>query len=49
MKLDRATGILLLGIYMLLIGLDAYTSLGNVDSIKSILALAAGLLLVIGK
>lgn len=49
MSFNRNLGLLLLGIYLILVGLSAFISLGSIATILSILALAAGVLIVINR
>jgi len=39
----------LLGIYLVLVGLSAFISLGNIATIIAVLALAAGILILIDR
>lgn len=47
--MNRNMGMLLLGIYLLIVGLSAFISLGSIGTITSILALLAGILILIGR
>ena len=49
MRFNRNLGFLLLGIYLVLIGLSAFINLGGIGQILSILALAAGILILIDR
>lgn len=49
MTWNRSIGFLLLGIYLILIGLSAFVSLGNLGTILAILALASGVLIIINR
>jgi hypothetical protein len=49
MSFNRNLGLLLLGIYLILIGLSAFVSLGNLGTVLAILALASGVLIVINR
>jgi hypothetical protein len=49
MSFNRNLGFLLLGIYLVLIGLSAFVSLGNLGTVLSILALASGVLIIINR
>ncbi|MBI3913161.1 MAG: hypothetical protein HY327_03025 [Chloroflexi bacterium] len=42
-------GMLLLAIYLILVGVSAFISLGSLSIVIAILALVAGILLLIGK
>jgi hypothetical protein len=47
--MNRNLGMLLLGVYLILIGLSAFVSLGSIGVLLSILALIAGILIIIGR
>jgi hypothetical protein len=49
MSFNRNLGLLLLGIYLILVGLQAFIGLGDIGTILSVLALAAGVLIVINR
>ena len=51
MRLTRSLGMLLLGIWLILTGLLHFTSLSGVDvaTIMAVLALAAGVLILVGR
>ena len=49
MNFNKNLGMLLLGIYLILVGLSAFVSLGSIGTIVSILALIAGILIVLGR
>ena len=49
MRFTNNLGFLLLGIWLILIGLAEFVSLGSIGTIMNILALAAGILLLIGR
>ena len=49
MKLTRNLGMLLLAIYLILVGLGAFVSLGQLSVVLAILAIAAGILILIGR
>lgn len=49
MRFNRDLGFLLLGIYLVLTGLGAFISLGNISFILAVLALAAGILILIDR
>ncbi|HLD94657.1 MAG TPA: hypothetical protein VI703_10705 [Anaerolineales bacterium] len=49
MSFNRNIGLLLLGIYLILVGIQAFISLGDIGLILNILALAAGILIVINR
>jgi len=49
MSFNRSIGFLLLGIYLILIGLSAFVSLGNLGTVLAILALASGVLIIINR
>jgi len=47
--MNRNMGMLLLGIYLILVGLSAFVSLGSIGVLLSVLALIAGVLIVMGR
>ena len=49
MRWNRSMGFLLLAIYLILVGLSAFINLGGIGQILSILALAAGILILIDR
>lgn len=49
MSFNRNLGMLLLAIWLILTGLSAFVSLGGIGPILSILALAAGVLILINR
>lgn len=49
MNFNKNLGMLLLGIYLILVGLSAFVSLGAIGTVISILALVAGILIIIGR
>ena len=49
MKLTQNLGMLLLAIYLILVGLTAFVSIGQLAIVISLLAIAAGVLLLLGK
>ncbi len=49
MRLTKNLGFLLLGIWLILQGLSAFVSLGQVGIILSVLAIAAGVLILLGR
>jgi hypothetical protein len=49
MKLPKNLGTLLLAIWLILIGLSAFVNLGDVRRLLDILAIAAGVLLLLGR
>jgi hypothetical protein len=49
MRLTQNLGMLVLAIYLILVGLSAFVSLGQLGVVISILALAAGVLILIGR
>ncbi len=49
MKFTNNLGFLLLGIWLILIGLAQFVSLGSIGALTNILALIAGILIVIGR
>jgi hypothetical protein len=49
MRLTNNLGFILLGIWLVLTGLGAFMSLGGIGTIMSILALAAGVLILLGR
>lgn len=49
MKLTQNIGMLLLAIYLILVGISAFISLGQLSIVIAILAIAAGILILIGR
>ncbi len=49
MKLPKNLGMLLLAIWLILVGITAFISLGSLGAVTPILALAAGVLLLLGR
>ncbi len=49
MRLTNNLGMLLLAIYLILVGLSAFVGLGGLGLLTAILALAAGILILIGR
>ena len=49
MKFTKNIGFLLLAIWLILTGLSAFMSLGNLAVILAILALAAGIFILLGR
>lgn len=49
MRVTRNLGFLLLGIWLILIGLAEFVSLGSIGTVMNILALIAGILIVLGR
>lgn len=49
MAFNRNIGLLLLGIWLILIGLAEFVSLGNIGTLTNVLALAAGILIILGR
>ncbi len=49
MRITRNLGFLLLGIWLILEGLSAFVSLGQIGIILSLLAIAAGVLILLGR
>ena len=49
MRFNRNIGFLLLAIWLILTGLSAFVSLGGLGVILSVLALAAGIFILIGR
>lgn len=49
MRFNANLGFLLLGIWLITVGIAEFVSLGNIGTIQNILALAAGILIVIGR
>ncbi len=47
--MNRNMGMLLLGIYLVIVGLGAFVSLGAIGTITSVLALIAGILIIMGR
>jgi hypothetical protein len=46
---QRNTGLLLLGIYLVLVGLSGFAALGLPPLLMSIVALIAGILIIVGR
>ena len=46
---NRNIGMLLLGIYLLLVGISGFTALGIPSVLMSVLALIAGILIIAGR
>jgi hypothetical protein len=49
MRLQRNLGVLVLAIWLILVGLRAFISLGDLGKIIDLLAIAAGVLLLMGR
>ncbi|MGH2581591.1 MAG: hypothetical protein ACRDFQ_01690 [Anaerolineales bacterium] len=49
MAFTKNIGFLLLGIWLVLTGLGAFVSLGEIGTIMSILALVAGVFIILGR
>ena len=49
MSFNRNIGLLLLGIWLVLVGIQQFVSLGDLSAILNILALAAGVLIIINR
>lgn len=49
MRVTSNLGFLLLGIWLILIGLSQFVSLGNIGVLTNILALVSGILIVLGR
>ena len=49
MKLTQNLGMLLLAIWLILTGLSAFISLGGIGTLLAILAIAAGVLILLGR
>jgi hypothetical protein len=49
MSFNRNLGLLLLGIWLILVGIQQFISLGDLGMVMNILALAAGILIVINR
>lgn len=49
MKLTQNLGMLLLAIYLILVGVSAFISLGQLSIVIAILAIVAGILILIGR
>ena len=48
-KLTQNLGMILLAIYLILVGVSAFISLGQLSIVIAILAIAAGILILIGR
>jgi hypothetical protein len=49
MRFNNNIGFVLLAIWLILVGIAEFVSLGNIGSIMNILALAAGVLILLGR
>lgn len=49
MRVTSNLGFLLLGIWLILIGLGQFVSLGSIGALTNILALVSGILIVLGR
>ncbi len=49
MRITRNVGMLLLAIWLILIGLSAFIGLGGISMLLNILAIAAGVFILIGQ
>ena len=49
MKITRNLGMLVLAIYLILVGLSAFVAIGSLGQILGLLALVAGILILIGR
>ncbi len=49
MKLPKNLGILLLAVWLILIGISGFVNLGDIKRLGDILAIAAGVLLLLGR
>jgi hypothetical protein len=49
MKITKNLGLLLLAIWLILIGLSGFINLGDIGKIRDILAIAAGVLILLGR
>jgi hypothetical protein len=49
MRFNSNLGFLLLGIWLILVGLAQFVSLGGLGAVMNILALVAGVLIVLGR
>jgi hypothetical protein len=49
MNFNKNLGLLLLGIWLILSGIVLFVSLGDIETIKNVLALVAGILIIIGR
>jgi hypothetical protein len=49
MTITRNLGLLVLAIYLILVGLSGFVSIGALGTVLSLLALVAGVLLLIGR
>jgi hypothetical protein len=46
---NRSAGMLLLGIYLILVGISGFAALGLPSVVMSLLALVAGILIIVGR
>jgi hypothetical protein len=49
MSFNRSIGFLLLGIWLILVGIQQFISLGDLGLVMNILALASGILIIINR
>ncbi|MBI3912884.1 MAG: hypothetical protein HY327_01615 [Chloroflexi bacterium] len=49
MNITKNLGMLLLAIYLIVVGVSAFISLGQLSIVVAILAIAAGVLILLGK
>lgn len=47
--MNRNIGMLLLAVYLIIVGLSAFVSLGSLGTVTSIVALLAGILILLGR
>lgn len=47
--INRSVGMLLLGIYLILVGISGFASLGIPAAVMAVLALVAGILILVGR
>jgi hypothetical protein len=48
-SVNRNAGLLVLGIYLILVGISGFTTLGLPPVVMAVLALVAGILIVVGR
>lgn len=49
MNINKNLGMLLLGIWLILVGIAQFVSLGDLSTVMNVLALIAGILIIIGR
>lgn len=49
MNINKNLGMLLLGIWLILVGIAQFVTLGDLSTVMNVLALIAGILIIIGR